>query len=186
MTVENAGLDLAAFAALLEACGGAPQRWPADRRAAAEQLLAASVEARRLLAEAQALDLVLDRPAGLAHWAPPDLAARIVASALAVRPAVAAAIAASSPSAGNVVALPRRLPRPQPMAPPRVQPPSLWRIAAMLGAVLMTGVLVGALDVLPQPIGGLVDLAGVTSESEPVIAALQIDDLTGGVDEEHL
>lgn len=47
------------FAAILDAYGGVARRWPAAERAAAEALLAASPEARGLLAEATRLDRVL-------------------------------------------------------------------------------------------------------------------------------
>lgn len=51
--------ELAGLAELLDTHGGNPERWPADRRAAFERLIAADPEARRLAAEAQALDRVL-------------------------------------------------------------------------------------------------------------------------------
>lgn len=47
------------FAAILDAYGSAARRWPEAERAAAEALLAASPEARGLLAEATRLDRVL-------------------------------------------------------------------------------------------------------------------------------
>jgi hypothetical protein len=71
--------ERARFAALIEAYGAEPRRWPADRRAWAEDLLRRSAEARALAAEAAALDAALDR-APLA--APPAaLIGRVLAAA---------------------------------------------------------------------------------------------------------
>ena len=49
------------FRELVDAYGGDPRRWPPTERAPAAELLAASAEARTLLAEAAALDRILDR-----------------------------------------------------------------------------------------------------------------------------
>jgi hypothetical protein len=52
------------FVRLLDAYGGDPARWPAERRMAAERLVAADPAARRLLEEAVALDRALSADAG--------------------------------------------------------------------------------------------------------------------------
>jgi len=46
---------------ILEAYGASPARWPAEERAAAEAMIAASDEARMAFAEAARLDAMLDR-----------------------------------------------------------------------------------------------------------------------------
>ena len=53
------GMSLTRFAAIVEAYGSAPQRWPGSERAAAEALLAASAEARALREAAAPLDAAL-------------------------------------------------------------------------------------------------------------------------------
>lgn len=55
-------MNLDRFAILIEAYGTDPRRWPADERAAAQALLAASAEAQRLLREASPLDALLSSP----------------------------------------------------------------------------------------------------------------------------
>lgn len=55
-------MDLDRFAALVDAYGGAPARWPESEREAAMELLKTSPEARRLAEEADALDRLLDTP----------------------------------------------------------------------------------------------------------------------------
>ena len=74
---------LARFEGLLDAYGAEPRRWPADRRAAAEALLARSSEARALQAAARRLDALLD--AAPAEPAPAHLIGRVIAAAPAPR-----------------------------------------------------------------------------------------------------
>jgi hypothetical protein len=65
---------------LIDAYGADPERWPAGERPAALALLARSAAARTALAEASALDHLLDAaPAPVAPTA--DLAARVLARA---------------------------------------------------------------------------------------------------------
>jgi hypothetical protein len=54
-------MDLNDFQHVLDAWGGDPRRWPADRRAAALALAGSDVRAAALLAQAQALDALLDQ-----------------------------------------------------------------------------------------------------------------------------
>ena len=54
-------MDLDRFTTILDAYGAAPERWPADERVDAEQLLNASPEARSLRDRAASLDRGLDR-----------------------------------------------------------------------------------------------------------------------------
>jgi anti-sigma factor RsiW len=80
MTGSNTERDaLAQFEALLGAYGAEPRRWPTDRRAAAEALLARSPEAQSLRAAAAQLDGLLDS-AGVAP-APAHLVGRVLAAA---------------------------------------------------------------------------------------------------------
>jgi hypothetical protein len=64
---------------LLDAYGGAPERWPHAERAAAERLIAASPAARACWDKAAALDRLLD--ALPAEQPDPRLAARVLAAA---------------------------------------------------------------------------------------------------------
>ncbi|HEY7610596.1 MAG TPA: hypothetical protein VIF14_15295 [Alphaproteobacteria bacterium] len=70
---------LAQFEALLGAYGAEPRRWPADRRAAAEALLARSPVALAMKAEAARLDSLIDG-AGV-EPAPAHLVGRVLAAA---------------------------------------------------------------------------------------------------------
>jgi len=63
-------MELERFAAMLDAYGAAPERWPAHERGAAESLLASNAEAQALHQKADAMDRTIDRfavaPAGMA------------------------------------------------------------------------------------------------------------------------
>ena len=54
-------LSIEGFEHMLDAFGADPNRWPEQRRAAAEMLLAHDHAARRLLTEAEALDALLNK-----------------------------------------------------------------------------------------------------------------------------
>ena len=73
------------FETLLLAHGANPARWPAERRAAAQALLARDEAARALLAEAERLDVVIAAGAA-APAAGGALAARILAGLDAATP----------------------------------------------------------------------------------------------------
>ena len=55
-------MNLDRFAALVDAYGASPARWPEGERAAAVALMKVSAEARRLAEEADHLDRLLDAP----------------------------------------------------------------------------------------------------------------------------
>jgi len=70
---------LAEFQSLLDAYGAEPRRWPKDRRAAAEALLARSSEAQAFHAAAARLDALID--AAPAEPPPAHLIGRVLAGA---------------------------------------------------------------------------------------------------------
>lgn len=115
------------FRRLIEAHGGDPEHWPAERRAAAEALLRQSRRARDLLDEARQLDAALDadvRPGGDER-----LAALIVARATALP---------QERLGAAPIAIGWSLPR-------------LWPQAAGLAAAGVLGFVVGWTDLLPSP-----------------------------------
>ncbi|MCW5773697.1 MAG: hypothetical protein KIT16_18790 [Rhodospirillaceae bacterium] len=80
MTIdEKERAALARFETMLDAYGAEPRRWPADRRAWAEALVAESAAARTAQADAARLDLLLDA-SGL-DPAPAPLLGRVLAAA---------------------------------------------------------------------------------------------------------
>jgi hypothetical protein len=109
MTNANHNMTLAAFERLLEVYGSDRTRWPADARAGAGHLVARDRVARRLLAEAEALDRVLERAPLPSLLRESALADRIAAAALRspriVRSSTAAAAEADGGGNGNVFRL---------------------------------------------------------------------------------
>lgn len=127
-----AGTELDRLERMLEAFGADKARWPADRRAGAEALLArqdaSGAAARRLLAEARGLDRLL-----AASPAPADLTAladRIAATAGALPPAPAEIITLPAARRSDVRSKPSYGAR-------------SWTAAAVLAASLLVGVVVG-------------------------------------------
>lgn len=135
-------MKLAAFEAMLGTYGAAMRRWPPDRRAAAQALLAHSPQARDMLREAALLDAALDA----ADPAPVIDDARlgsIVAGALAALPAGAPAPARRS--FRPFAALERQhWSRGMPAA---------WARASGLAACTAAGILVGLVSPLPDQTG---------------------------------
>jgi len=185
MTRSKSHMDLAAFEAMLEACGADRERWPAGLRQGADALLAENSGARGLLREARALDRLLDRASTEAGGGNAALIARILAEAESGR--------APAPTRGpesNVVRLPVR--RPAVPAQPAVAAATLrqragrWQIAAVLALALLTGVAVGTLDQLQGPVGGLNAIVGLESDAGASVALLGIDELPSLADEDNL
>jgi hypothetical protein len=145
-SMGNTGMTLTELELLLDVYGGDRTRWPADARAAAAQLAARDANAGQLLAEAEALDRVLERAPSPALASEAALADRIVAAAQRsprmVR--IAAAEPASEP-AGTVAASPAR--RGQVRGLLRTEA----RAAGLLAAALVFGVVIGVSS-LPQRI----------------------------------
>ena len=139
-------MPLSRFAALADSYGGDIGRWPAIFRDEARALAAASAQARARLAEAARLDaaLVAGSRRDLETLLPPEAEDAAVAR---LRRGVAGRIAATSlattaPRAGWLARLADRLPG----------LPRLAGLATAGGAVVMAGLLVGALTVA-QPDG---------------------------------
>ncbi len=80
-SMSNTSMTLTEFERLLDVYGGDRTRWPTEARAAAAHLVARDADAQRLLAEAEALDRVLERAPLPALATEAALADRIVAAA---------------------------------------------------------------------------------------------------------
>jgi hypothetical protein len=80
-SMSNTSMTLTEFERLLDIYGGDRTRWPTEARAAAAHLVARDADAQHLLAEAEALDRVLERAPLPALAKEAALADRIVAAA---------------------------------------------------------------------------------------------------------
>ena len=175
MKSGNATFDLTEFEALLATYGANTARWPIERRAVAGALLAADPQARALLAEARALDDLLDLapPPGADRQA--KVAARIVAQALSERPASTE----PKPIVDNVVPL-RRLTATK-SATPAMHPPvprrQGWQVGGVLAASLVLGLLIGSFGLT----AGMLDL-----DDDDTVAALYGVGVFTGIDEDRI
>lgn len=159
---------------VLAAFGSDPARWPADDRARLAAVISESAAARQRVAEAAALDQVLD--AGGAR-APAASEAR-------VRDRLFAALDEEQTSAvpsATVVPFHRPAAAAVRTARPAVAPRGAWREAMLLAAALLLGVFAGTQGILNESgvvIPGLTD--GVTSSDDVSDLALGTQGL--GVD----
>jgi uncharacterized membrane protein YccC len=142
----------------LEIYGADERRWPEAARERFASLIASDARARASLAEARALDRLLDR----ASW--PS-----VSRERAVRDRIMAAVSndsggvRSAPAAARVVELPPR------RQPPRTAPVASrtgWRIAALLAASLAIGIYLGSAGGLTPEVQAVAEVVGLEAEAD--------------------
>lgn len=174
--MSNKSMTPAEFGQLLDVYGAGRTRWPADARAAAAQLLAKDAGARRRLAEAEALDRVLESAPVPALTVEAALAERIVAAAqrsprivkLDETPPVAVAPASRAAALPVVVNSGPRRPR------------LLSRHAGAVGflaASLVIGVVVGNSNLPPDILPALADIAGLSSDGDELVQIALSDEV---------
>ncbi|ABS62575.1 conserved hypothetical protein [Parvibaculum lavamentivorans DS-1] len=128
-------ITLERLAGILDAYGASPSRWPADERAAVEGLLAASAEARALLAAASRFDTLLD----MAPAEAPSEA--LVARLMAARPRALPQAPAPAPARGFLRSLVDAVwPYGSPALP-----------AGTLAASIMLGIMLGSVTDISLP-----------------------------------
>ena len=162
-------MTLTEFERLLEIYGSDRTRWPVAARASAGQLVTRLPAARRLLAEAEALDRVLERAPMTSLAREAALAERIVAAARR-SPRMVATSAATRPPAGE-----GELPnQPRWWLTPRT---AFGGAAGALAASLVLGVLIG-LSGLPQSVlPALEQMTGIAlSPSSSLVAQVDLLD----------
>lgn len=165
------------LARLLDSHGADRTRWPAQERLRFAGFVAESSEARRAVAEAEALDRLLDRAPVVADTRRAGLADRIAAMA-AAEPA---------PVAANVVPLAPRTQRAGLRVASRLAT-SRWSAAALLAASLIVGVFAGISGRIPPAMQSVAMIAGigvdVDGDGVPDLGAW--DDQTSGAEEDTL
>ena len=172
-SMSNNTMTIADFERLLDVYGSDRTRWPVEARASAGQLVARDKAARRLLAEAEALDRTLERAPlpSLAEEA--ALADRILAAARRsprmVPIAKNDAGAMARRAIDNVVRLPSLRTRPRWLARS-----AFGGAAGMLAASLALGVFIGLSSVSLRVLPALEDMTGITFGSGSHVVA-QVD-----------
>jgi hypothetical protein len=166
-------MTIADFERLLDVYGSDRTRWPVEARASAGQLVARDKAARRLLAEAEALDRTLERAPlpSLAEEA--ALADRILAAARRsprMVPIVRADTASMARRAiDNVVQLPGLRTRPR-----WLSRTAFGGAAGMLAASLALGIFIGLSSLSQGMLPALEDMTGITLGSGTHVVA-QVD-----------
>lgn len=161
MASMSNNMTIAEFERLLDVYGSDRSRWPVEARAGAGQLVARDKAARRLLAEAEALDRALERAPlpSLAEEA--ALAERILAAARRsprmVPPTGAPSMPEREPVARNVVRL-----RPPPQRARWMASRALGGAAGMLAASLALGVFLGLSSLSQGVWPALEEMTGIT------------------------
>jgi hypothetical protein len=160
-------MTLTEFERLLEVYGSDRTRWPVAARASAGQLVARVSAARRLLAETEALDRVLERAPMTSLAREAALAERIVAAAHR-SPRMVAKSGGAAPPPGSAVAGEVGQPR---WLTPRT---AFGGAAGALAASLVFGVLVGLSSLSQSVLPALEQMTGVALSSTPSLTA-QVD-----------
>ena len=160
---QLASEPLGELAHLLDAWGGTPARWPPLVRERIGQIVAAEPGGQALLAEARALDRLLDPDRETAAPVPHGLVDRIMTAALADAP-TGRRTADRLPA--KMITLPTR-PRPQAAPVTRGQ----WRAAGLMAASLLLGIYIGGAVNLAPALQDLADAIGLSAEIEPVLVA---------------
>ena len=160
-SMSNNTMMIADFERLLDVYGSDRTRWPVEARASAGQLVARDKAARRLLAEAEALDRALERaplPSLAEEAALADrilLAARRSPRMVPVARADAARMARRA--IDNVIRLPSLRARPH-----WLTPTGIGSAAGMLAASLALGVFLGLSNLSQGVLPALEDMTGIT------------------------
>jgi hypothetical protein len=163
--------ELAALSRVLDAFGSDPSRWPAGAADRFQPLLAAVPAARALLAEARALERVLDRAPCPSRERLQGLTERIVAAAIAGRPEGAR----TPDSGGRVIALPVRIRQIGRAAAAADR--TVWQAAALLAACLIAGVYLGASPTVAPVLQDFAESIGVAGEPDSASYAFFDDSL---------
>jgi hypothetical protein len=161
-SMSNNTMTIGDFERLLDVYGSDRSRWPVEARASAGQLVARDKAARRLLAEAEALDRMLERAPlpSLAEEA--ALADRILAAARRSPRMVPVARADTAARARRAIDNVVRLHNNMRTRPRWLTPTGLGGAAGMLAASLTLGIFLGLSNLSQGVVPALEDMTGIT------------------------
>jgi hypothetical protein len=161
-SMSNNNMTIGDFERLLDVYGSDRSRWPVEARASAGQLVARDKAARRLLAEAEALDRMLERAPlpSLAEEA--ALADRILAAARRSPRMVPVARTDTAARARRAIDNVVRLHNNMRTRPRWLTPTGLGGAAGMLAASLVLGIFIGLSNLSQGVVPALEDMTGIT------------------------
>ena len=155
---------------IVDTCGGDRTRWPAAGRLRLAPVIASDKRAREIVAQAHALDRLLDLAPTVPDSRERALASRILA---ATRPGLPVASGASSASAVARASVPSVL-----AARTQAKAMARWPAGALLAASLVLGVLVGSSGIATPAVSYIADALGLADE-EPELAQLSDVSMNG-------
>jgi len=158
-TQDRQSKEMDALERLLEVYGADRTRWPARERLRFAGLVTDEPEAQRLMAEAAALDRILDVASAAGHEQEQALTGRIMAAAR-VQQHKAHSKSDVAPAVSNIVKLPAWVRRPQIAGDFGA---SEWPAAGLLAASLVLGVMLGSAGTLDSTMQEVAEVAGLSS-----------------------
>jgi hypothetical protein len=180
-TKDTRAKDRHALASLLEVYGADRTRWPARERLRFASFICEDEAARRLVAEAGALDSLLDRASRASEEREHALKERIVAAALRSGERQLAVVGRGS-VARVAAGIPNWVRHP---SFTKVTSRSEWPAAAVLAASLVVGVLLGSAGTFDTTVQEMAEATGFATTSEFPQLALSDEIITLG-DEDFL
>ena len=174
--------DREALERLLDIYGADRTRWPARERLRFASIISEDKQAAKMLAEAQALDRLLDQatPAGDAGLE--ALKGRIMAAALADRPARMVPAATTAGHGAAITSLSMVREQRAARRGGAVAGSGEWPAAAVLAASLVLGVMLGWGGVFTGTMNQMAEVAGLETSRTDVASAYDISQLTLGQD----
>lgn len=167
MTKDKQAEDRQALERLLEVCGADRTRWPARERLRFASVVGEDAEAKRMVAEAAALDSLLDLAPRASDDREHALKERIVATALRSAETKLAVVG------GSAKADPARAPaRPRSYAFGRASVGQELPAAAVLAASLVIGVMLGSAGTFDSTMQNVAEVTGLASAGDSSQLAL--------------
>lgn len=174
--------DREALQRLLDVYGADRTRWPARERLRFASVVSEDKASARLLAEAEALDRLLDSAPRSSDATVEALKERILAAAQSTAPAGGSVVTLQRPAS------PRRAPARAPALAARLAGRfAQWPAAAVMAASLAFGVMLGSVGTFDSAMEEMVQVAGFsTSATDSAQLALGEDLLDGQSEEDWL
>jgi hypothetical protein len=179
--IDRRAEDREALERLLDVYGADRTRWPARERLRFASVLTEDKAAAGMLAEAAALDQLLEQAPRASAADIEALKERIMAAALRSRAPQLAVVASGKPAGGNVLSLPARS-RSIAARFGRGQ----WPAAALLAASLVLGVMLGSAGTFDATVREMAQVTGLSSTASDTSQLALGEEIEGQPDEDLL
>lgn len=175
--------DREALERLLDIYGADRTRWPARERLRFASVISDDAQAAKMLAQAQALDRLLDQATPAGNASLEALKGRIMAAALAERPALGGSVGAVQPHGGGASVTSLSAVRERRAArSSAVTGFGEWPAAAVLAASLVLGVMLGWGGAFTGTMTQMAQVAGLEDARADTSSTYDISQLALGAD----